>query len=91
VPLRNVADPPALAVLLGWDAEEDQLSGRPVGKTQDRLDESRLARPVGADDRDELAGADGEVHIAQNGRVVVAERRCAELDQRGGQRQGNPA
>ena len=36
----------------------------------DRLDERRLAGAVGADDRDELAGADVEVDVVQDGRSV---------------------
>jgi hypothetical protein len=89
--LRNVTDPPAFVVLLGGDAEELELAPGTVRETKQRLDERRLSGPVRANDRGELAGADGEVDVTQNDGVFVAECRCAQLDERRSQGQGNPA
>lgn len=91
MPLRDVADAPALSVLLCGDAEEVELTSGTGRQPDERLDERRLPRSVGPNDRRELTGTDGEVDVAQNGGVFVAEVRCAQLDEGGGQRQGNPA
>lgn len=84
MPLWNVADPPALVVLVGWDAEEVEFTGGAGRQPKKRPDKRRLSRAVGSNDRGELAGANGEVDITQNGGVFITERCCAQLDERWG-------
>ena len=62
-------------------ADADGAAGR-RDDACDRLDESRLAGAVRADDRDELSRSDVEVDVVQHGRASAAEREVAHLDER---------
>ncbi len=62
--------------------EQADLSGHERPEPDQRADQGGLAGPVGAHERDELAGPDGEVDPAQHGPAAEGDRPVADRDSR---------
>jgi hypothetical protein len=74
--LGDVGEPPAREALgrdaAGVGAGVEDPSAERVDDARDRPQGRRLARAVGPQQRDDLAGADGEIEVANDRRAVVA-------------------
>src|SRR5215207_2496318 len=80
--LRQVAHPPASFRVAGRSAEEPRLTaGRPHEAEQD-LDGGGLARPVRAEEAEDLAGLDRQVQPVERGLAAVLLAESARLDRR---------
>ena len=62
-------------------AKRDRARHRP-DDARDRPQRRGLARAVGAEQRDDLAGRDRQVHVAHDGGVVVAGRHALDGEER---------
>jgi hypothetical protein len=69
--LGDVPDAPPLPEPPQRRAEQPDLAGAHRQQPEDGLDQRGLAGPVGAEDRDHLAGLDPQRDGAQNGPAVV--------------------
>ena len=65
-------------------AVEARRAGYPAGLAHQRLEEGRLARAVGPDDRDDLPFADREVDIVHSLEGVVEDAQFFDGEERGG-------
>ncbi len=74
------AGAPAPARGAGVFAEHADLPGVPLPVALQNLDGRRLARPVGAEDREDLAVADVEVEIPHRGSAPVRLRQSPDVD-----------
>lgn len=63
--------------------EDPRTAGVQLGQAEQPLDQGRLAGAVGAEHGDDLTAADGEVEVADDRAVLVAEGGALELDDGG--------
>ena len=80
MPLGHVAEAGPVVELVAVHAEEGDGARHPLVEAEHALHQGRLARPVRPDDRHDLAAADRQVDVGQDGTVAVAERRAAQVD-----------
>src|SRR5437867_1973437 len=69
-------DPDARIRVLERDAVEDDLSLIEVQEAGERLEQGRLPRPVGPEDRDDLVRAGGEVDVEPERPDAKPDRGC---------------
>jgi hypothetical protein len=89
VSLRHVADPRPVAEVVRGRPEKGDGAGQSLVEAEDALHQGRLARTVGAEDRDDLTAIDGETRAGDDGALAVPERRVLQLDD-GGHEQSCP-
>ena len=78
VPLGHVAEAGAVVELAAGTPKRVTVPATRSLRPSDALHQGRLARPVGPDDRHDLAAADRQVDVGEDGAVAVAERRAAQ-------------
>jgi hypothetical protein len=87
VPLRHVAHPPALREPADGRAQHLDRAVEHRGQAEDPAGQGGLARPVGPEDGDGLAGLHRQVDVLDHGDVVVADAGARQAQGRGGHEQ----